>query len=403
MKMPLRLTALCRLAVYIAFACGVKPAFAASFDCTKAGSDIEHAICDTPALSELDSTLDNHYARAMADLPVDQASALRIEQRAWLKKRNACTSNASELKTCLETTMKARATALEEVRHRAASDFDAAVSLIPDSPVNAADKLRQYQTPLASAWLVYLNHFVPASGVTAQEARKYHQMALEGLRDDDFAYSVMKDIDSDPKESRDRAVLTLLRMNIERVDYQYDSDDDRPYVHCFLFKTHGEVAYTAFGGMYGSSRDGGAPICKPQDIIFDTPEWTALDNAFSDVLAKVSQDAGTIQYSSYAEWRIFDLHVTVAPEDYLTVTNHSDKDRDPIAEIQTWKEDNIWPKAQRDKALAAIEPAKKATAEWLQNDKGWTADNARKGAENMVRLWLDDRIMFIDGSAWTGE
>lgn len=134
MKMPLRLTALCRLAVYIAFACGVKPAFAASFDCTKAGSDIEHAICDTPALSELDSTLDNHYARAMADLPVDQASALRVEQRAWLKKRNACTTNASELKTCLETTMKARATALEEVRHRAASDFDAAVSLIPDSP-----------------------------------------------------------------------------------------------------------------------------------------------------------------------------------------------------------------------------------------------------------------------------
>lgn len=400
---PLRLTAICRLAVCFTFACGAIPAFAASFDCKKAGTGIEHAICNTPALNELDGRIDNYYVRAMADLPVGQASALRTEQRAWLKKRNACANNSGDLKACLEPIVKARATALEDIHHRAASDFDAAVSLIPDSPVNAADKLRQYQTPLASAWLVYLNHFVPTSGVTAQEAYKYHQMALEGLRDDDFAYSVMKDIDSDPKESADRKVLTLLRMNIERVDYQYDDDDDRPYVHCFIFKAHGDVAYTAFGGMYGSSRDGSAPVCKPQDVIFDNPAWTTLDNAFSDVLAKVSQDAGTIQYASYADWRIFDLHVTVAPEDYLTMTKKPGKNESPVAEIQNWKDEKIWPKAQRERALAAIEPARKATAEWLQNDLGWTAENGLKGADNIVNQWLADRMMFIDGSGWTGE
>ncbi|ALB63749.1 FIG00553478: hypothetical protein [Cronobacter condimenti 1330] len=403
MKATSPLTALRRLALGVTLACGATPLFAASFDCDKAGTPVEHAICQQPTLGELDSKINNDYLRAMGSLPAQDAAALRTAQRAWLKTRNACSANESEMQTCLKNTMKTRSETLDDMARHATHEFDAAVSLIPDSPVNAADKLRAYQTPLASAWLVYLNHFVPASGVTAQEASKRHQMAMDGLKDDDFAYSVMKDIDSDPKESKDRAVLTLLRMNIERVDYQRDNDDDRPYVHCFIFAAQGEAAYEAFGALYGSSRDGGAPICKPQDVIFDSPAWTALNNAFSEALSKASDGAGTIQYASYADWEMFELHVTVKPEDFLNAPKQGKKGPDSVQEIREWKDEAVWPKAQREKALAAIEPAREATQAWLQNDRGWTADNARKGADNIVRQWLDDRVIFIDGSGWTGE
>ncbi|ELY3761728.1 DUF1311 domain-containing protein [Cronobacter universalis] len=401
MKATSRLAALRRLTFCVTFACSAMPAVAASFDCDKAGTPVEHAICQQQPLGELDSKINDSYLRATGSMTAQDAAALRTEQRAWLKTRNACAGNASELKACLTASMKPRAEQLERIARRATHDFDAAVSLIPTAPVTAADKLRQYQTPLASAWLVYLNRFVPASGVTAQEANKRHQMALDGLKDDDFAWSIMKDIDSDPKESKDRAVLTLLRMHIERLDYE--NDDDRPYVHCFIFPAQGQAAYEAFGALYGSSRDGSAPICAPQAAIFSTPAWKALNDAFSDALSKASDGAGTIQFSSYADWRIFELHVTVKPEDYLKPAEQGKKPRDSENEIREWKDEAAWPKAQREKVLAAIEPARKATAEWLQNDRGWTAENARKAADNIVREWLDDRVIFIDGSGWTGE
>ncbi|EOW6769902.1 lysozyme inhibitor LprI family protein [Cronobacter muytjensii] len=403
MKATFRLTTLRRLALCVTLACGASPALAASFDCDKAGTPVEHAICQQQALGELDSKINDDYLRAMGSLPAQDATALRTEQRAWLKTRNACAGSANEIRACLTTTMKTHADALNDIARHAAHGFDAAVSLIPDSPVNAADKLRAYQTPLASAWLVYLNHFMPASGVTAQEASKRHQMALDGLKDDDFAYAIMKDIEKDPKESKDKAVLTLLRMNIERMDYQWADDDDRPYVHCFIFAAQGEAAYEAFGSLYGSTRDSAAPICKPQDVIFDAPAWTALNEAFSEPLAKASEGAGTIQHASYADWRMFELHVTVKPEDYLNAAAQVKKPRDSEQEIREWKDEAAWPKAQREKALAALEPARKATQAWLQNDRGWTADNARKGADNIVGQWLDDRVIFIDGSGWTGE
>ncbi|EKY3196496.1 lysozyme inhibitor LprI family protein [Cronobacter turicensis] len=401
MKATSRLAALRRLTLCVTLACSAAPAVAASFDCDKAGTPVERAICQQPPLGELDSKINDSYLRATGSMSAQDAAALRTEQRAWLKTRNACAGSANELNACLTASMTPRAQALNAIAQRATQNFDAAVSLIPTAPATAADKLRQYQTPLASAWLVYLNHFVPASGVTAQEASKRHQMALDGLKDDDFAYSIMKDIDSDPKESKDRAVLTLLRMHIERLDY--GNDDDRPYVHCFIFPAQGQAAYEAFGALYGSSRDGAAPICAPQAAIFSSPAWKALNDAFSDALSKASDGAGTIQFSSYADWRMFELHVSVKPEDYLKPAEPGKKPRESENEIREWKDDAAWPKAQREKALAALEPARKATAEWLQKDRGWTAENARNGADNIVRDWLDDRVIFIDGSGWTGE
>ena len=62
--------------------------WAASFDCNAARSPIEHAICDDPQLSELDSELAAAYRSAMKGQG-EAGDQLRAAQRAWLKSRAA--------------------------------------------------------------------------------------------------------------------------------------------------------------------------------------------------------------------------------------------------------------------------------------------------------------------------
>lgn len=78
------------------------PVFAASFDCEKAESSIEHAICDTTSLSALDSSLNESYQIAMSNLPTTQANELRTAQRNWIKQRNGCAANPERLESCLQ-------------------------------------------------------------------------------------------------------------------------------------------------------------------------------------------------------------------------------------------------------------------------------------------------------------
>lgn len=61
-------------------------AFAASFDCAKAGQPVERAICADPKLSMLDESLDKAYRAALAR-PDDGTGRLPAEQRAWLSRR----------------------------------------------------------------------------------------------------------------------------------------------------------------------------------------------------------------------------------------------------------------------------------------------------------------------------
>jgi uncharacterized protein YecT (DUF1311 family) len=61
---------------------------AASFDCKKAASRIEHLICDEPDLNSFDSQLEGAYRGALdrATRPV----SVKNMQLAWLKRREAC-------------------------------------------------------------------------------------------------------------------------------------------------------------------------------------------------------------------------------------------------------------------------------------------------------------------------
>ena len=63
-------------------ALSVSSATAASFDCRKASTDIEHEICDDPVLSELDAEMGRLYHKAK-DIP-----GMKQEQHDWIKFRN---------------------------------------------------------------------------------------------------------------------------------------------------------------------------------------------------------------------------------------------------------------------------------------------------------------------------
>lgn len=61
---------------------------AAGFDCAKAASLVERAICASPELSVLDGDLATAYSDALG--VAEDPSKLRTEQRAWLPKRDSC-------------------------------------------------------------------------------------------------------------------------------------------------------------------------------------------------------------------------------------------------------------------------------------------------------------------------
>lgn len=175
-------------------------------------------------------------------------------------------------------------TALQALGDGGAKALDRAIAEIPSKPADAATQLRTYSGGLASAWLVYLHQFESAAGVTDAEAQTRHKTAVAVLSGDVFARSVLQDVEKDPKLSRDQKVLTLLRMQIERADYS----GDRPYVHCFMFTRPGDAAYDAMGALYGSSRDGSAPVCKPAGNLFEQPAWKRLEGAFGPLMDAIN-------------------------------------------------------------------------------------------------------------------
>lgn len=80
----------------------------ASFDCQKAGSATEKAICSDVTLARLDRALGDAYTQAIASTG-DGGGVERIqnEQRAWVKKRDACGGDLSCLTAAYDARLKA--------------------------------------------------------------------------------------------------------------------------------------------------------------------------------------------------------------------------------------------------------------------------------------------------------
>lgn len=68
----------------------------ASFDCGKASTKVEHTICDSPYLSQLDTELGMAYQEALQ--VKEQADKIRQTHRQWMKGRNACEDSSCVLK-----------------------------------------------------------------------------------------------------------------------------------------------------------------------------------------------------------------------------------------------------------------------------------------------------------------
>jgi len=65
-----------------------------SFDCRQARNAAERSICNDPGLADLDIQMARRYARMQNNIDGRPAEILRDEQRAWLRRRDACPTSA---------------------------------------------------------------------------------------------------------------------------------------------------------------------------------------------------------------------------------------------------------------------------------------------------------------------
>lgn len=101
------------------------PAAAASFDCAKAQTPFEKAVCSSPELSQLDDTLAQAYQTALGGLSAEPAGEVKTAQRSWLAyAERSCSDDAQPITTeytddqtqCLTATYRNRIRDLEASR-----------------------------------------------------------------------------------------------------------------------------------------------------------------------------------------------------------------------------------------------------------------------------------------------
>ena len=99
------------IALGLLLALAPSPAPAASFDCTKARTPDERAVCADPNLSALDSEMGGlWYAFSRFPMMMGSSGARRDDAKQFLAERGACGSNAA----CIGAAYKARIAALRE-------------------------------------------------------------------------------------------------------------------------------------------------------------------------------------------------------------------------------------------------------------------------------------------------
>lgn len=116
-------------------------AWSASFDCKQAGTPVERRLCAVPALGQLDDQLDEAYRGVLDTAPRDSLTAVRDQQRAWLRQRNACAQDA-KVDDCLRRSLKARVDALGKILDAQQQTLDRIIASIPKTPADAARQCR---------------------------------------------------------------------------------------------------------------------------------------------------------------------------------------------------------------------------------------------------------------------
>lgn len=98
-----------------------------TFNCAKAGGEVEKLICSDAALATLDRKLDQAYKAASAKAKGKLATRMREDQRGWVKGRNECwkangqetwitaTWTVKTVKDCVDAQYRVRTSELQAV------------------------------------------------------------------------------------------------------------------------------------------------------------------------------------------------------------------------------------------------------------------------------------------------
>ncbi|WP_372570336.1 lysozyme inhibitor LprI family protein [Ruegeria jejuensis] len=99
------------------------PADGPSFDCLKAETPVETAICGDPVLSALDREMSTVYSAAMIDKSAsdgDAGQALYDSQKTWLAQRDICAKTDAAAPDCL---IKSYAAQLAAIAHNSETAY----------------------------------------------------------------------------------------------------------------------------------------------------------------------------------------------------------------------------------------------------------------------------------------
>lgn len=91
-----------------------------SFNCAKAKTKTEIAICDSLRLARLDLVINERYERVLKTIPKSQKLSLKKEQRGWLELRERCgdESDSKQIERCILKSIEERIDELNEFYSR---------------------------------------------------------------------------------------------------------------------------------------------------------------------------------------------------------------------------------------------------------------------------------------------
>ena len=81
-----------RLVFVLSFSFLMSPLYAASFDCNKATTETEKAICADPELNDKDALLGKSLQKLLEKFSEDKSSIIQ-SQREWIKTQSSCKGN----------------------------------------------------------------------------------------------------------------------------------------------------------------------------------------------------------------------------------------------------------------------------------------------------------------------
>jgi uncharacterized protein len=142
-------------------------AYAASFDCTKAQSKVEHLICDNTSISKLDEELNAAYKTALQD--EKQADSIKQAQKQWMKERNGCVDA-----DCVRSAYEARLHELSKETEAAtpSAQVKAGVSILPQE----ADKTQAIKRIMAKEKFFSTDSYAPEKSFCGDFLQDFQQM-----------------------------------------------------------------------------------------------------------------------------------------------------------------------------------------------------------------------------------